>query len=75
MTETKPKRRWFRFSIRDLLLVTAIVALIIGWRLDHRELNAKLRNSHDFELGQQLKINDIQHDVDQLTAKITKQGH
>ena len=38
MTETKPKRRWFRFSIRDLLLVTAIVALSIGWWVDHRQL-------------------------------------
>ena len=35
MTETKPKRRWFRFSIRDVLLVTAIVALAVGWWLDH----------------------------------------
>jgi hypothetical protein len=38
MTETKPKRRWFRFSIRDLLLLTVIAALTIGWRLDHRKL-------------------------------------
>lgn len=36
MTESKPKRRWFRFSIRDLLLVTAIAALAVGWWLDHR---------------------------------------
>ena len=36
MTDAKPKRRWFRFSIRDLLLVTAIVALAVGWWLDHR---------------------------------------
>jgi hypothetical protein len=38
MTETKPKRRWFRFSIRDLLLSTVIAALTIGWWLDHRNL-------------------------------------
>jgi type II secretory pathway component GspD/PulD (secretin) len=28
----------FRFSIRDLLLITMIVALAIGWWLDHRKL-------------------------------------
>jgi hypothetical protein len=36
MPETKPKRRWFRFSIRDLLWLTALVALAVGWWLDHR---------------------------------------
>ena len=34
MTETKPKRRWFSFSIRELLLLTAIAALAIGWWLE-----------------------------------------
>jgi hypothetical protein len=38
MSETKPKRRWFRFSIRDLLLLTVIAALSVGWWLDHRKL-------------------------------------
>jgi len=38
MSETKPNRRWFRFSIRDLLLITLIAALAIGWWLDHRKL-------------------------------------
>jgi len=28
----------FRFSIRDLLLVTTIVALAAGWWFDHRRL-------------------------------------
>jgi hypothetical protein len=32
------KRRWFHFSIRDLLLVTVIVALAVGWWIDHRRL-------------------------------------
>ncbi len=31
MTETKPRRRWFRFSIRDLLWLTALVAVCVGW--------------------------------------------
>ena len=28
----------FRFSIRDLLLLTLVVALAVGWWLDHHEL-------------------------------------
>jgi hypothetical protein len=43
MTETKPKRRWFKFSIRDLLLMTAIVAVSVGWWLDHRALINRYR--------------------------------
>jgi hypothetical protein len=44
MTESKPKRRWFRFSIRDILLTTTIIALVAGWWLDHRRItrNANL---------------------------------
>jgi hypothetical protein len=26
----------FRFTIRELVLVTVIVAMALGWRLDHR---------------------------------------
>ena len=33
MTETKPKRRWFSFSIRDLLWLTLVVGILIDWRL------------------------------------------
>jgi hypothetical protein len=35
MTETKPNRRWFRFSIRDLLWLTALIAMGLGWAVDH----------------------------------------
>ena len=34
MTETKPKRRWFSFSIRDLLWLMAVVAMGVGWWID-----------------------------------------
>jgi hypothetical protein len=58
-----------QFTIRELLLATAIAGLSIGWWLDHRDLNAKLRHSQDFELGQQLKINDLRQDVAELRRK------
>ena len=35
MSET-PNRRWYHFSIRDLLLVTVIVALAVGWFVERR---------------------------------------
>ena len=31
VTETKPKRRWLSFSIRDLLWLTIVVALCVAW--------------------------------------------
>ena len=40
MNESKPERRWSRFSIRDLLLFTVIAALAAAWWLDHRRLMA-----------------------------------
>ena len=30
-----------KFTIRDLLLVTAIVALVLGWWVDHRRAAAR----------------------------------
>lgn len=32
-----------KFSIRDLLLVTAIVALVVGWWVDRRRLASEIR--------------------------------
>jgi hypothetical protein len=32
-----------RFTIRDVLLLTVIVALAVGWRLDHQRLAEQLR--------------------------------
>ena len=35
-----------RFSIRDMLLLTVIVALVLGWWLDHRRMVHELRMAH-----------------------------
>ena len=45
MTETKSKRCWFTFSIRDLLLMIMFAALAMGWWLDQcliSQLNRRL---------------------------------
>jgi hypothetical protein len=31
-----------KFSLRDLFLVTMIVAILVAWRLDHRRLDDKI---------------------------------
>jgi hypothetical protein len=31
MTDTKPKRRWFRFGLRTLFVLVTIVGLFAGW--------------------------------------------
>jgi hypothetical protein len=45
MTETKSKRRWFRFSLRTLFVVTTIIGVCAGWVL--YQLNW-IRQRHDF---------------------------
>ena len=32
MTETKPKRRWFRFSLRTLLVTVTLLCVWLGWQ-------------------------------------------
>ena len=40
-----------KFSIRDLLLATVIVALAFGWWVDHRQLADELRKTKLRQLG------------------------
>ena len=39
MNETKPKRRWFSFSIRDLLWLTVVAALAACLWFSHSAMN------------------------------------
>jgi len=55
MTETNPKRRWFRFTIRDLLWLIALVGMGLGWRLDHRQI-AKQRDKAVAEQASTLEV-------------------
>jgi len=32
MSESNPKQRWYRFSLKTLLLITTVVGLYLGWR-------------------------------------------
>ena len=73
MTETKPKRRWFSFSIRELLLLTALLGMGIAWWLDHQRLTtisdvpAKLV---DDALAKDTLIAQMRRAIDVLKAKV-----
>jgi hypothetical protein len=41
MDENKPRRRWLRFGIRDLLWAMALLAMALAWWVDRSELKAK----------------------------------
>jgi hypothetical protein len=38
MTDAKPKRRWFRFSLRTLFVLVAIAGITVGWLQLQRNL-------------------------------------
>ncbi len=40
--QEEPKRRHWQFSLRDVLLIMAIVALAVGWYVDHYRLADEL---------------------------------
>jgi hypothetical protein len=45
-----------KFSIRDLLLLTVIVALAVGWWVDHRRQAREIRKLKNPWPGYQLDI-------------------
>ena len=65
MTETKPKRRWFTFSIRDLLWLTLVVALAIGWWINFRDYRAAV----DREAGIHDELTALREHVGRLTME------
>ena len=55
MSDT-PKRRWFHFSIRDIILVTVIVAVCVAWWVDRQRL---LREIQQLTTNQFLLLTDF----------------
>jgi hypothetical protein len=63
-----------RFSIRDLLLVTAIVALAVGWSL--HAIRSSAISKENISLRSKLKtVLEIAHDTAQLDIEINNEGH
>jgi C4-dicarboxylate-specific signal transduction histidine kinase len=59
MNETKPKRRWFRFSIRDLLWLTALIAIALRWGVNEFHHQQLIRENASYK-----------QQVDQLTDRL-----
>ncbi|MDZ4818413.1 MAG: hypothetical protein SGJ20_05510 [Planctomycetota bacterium] len=50
-TSAKPRRRWLRYSLRSLLVLTAVVAVCIGWLFPWYEgarLQREIQANHDY---------------------------
>jgi len=58
----------FRFTIRELVLVTALVAVAAGWWLDHRRL-APAAESRDYFMRLSVKL------VEELEGYRNKAGN
>ena len=67
-----------KFTIRDLLLVTMIVALAVGWWLDHRSL-ARSKNKAEvregIERNNQKLIQHILVNAEGYTVTEDAEGH
>jgi hypothetical protein len=73
----------FRFTIRDVLWLTVVVALAVGWKTDHGRLLTSLKSAvlfrdqtiqalHDTEANLEWKIEmlvELGEELDQLKAK------
>jgi hypothetical protein len=61
----------FRFTIRDLLWLTVMVALGVGWWLDHRAWVQKYSaTAHDSEIWQ-ARTEQLQTRVDNLAERVS----
>ena len=71
-------KAWLKFSIRELLLITAVVALVIGWGLERYRVTAMRKEMEYLQwqphaLQQTLKNERYEFSEDEAGIKI--QGH
>jgi len=46
---TKKRTRWLRFTIRDLLWLALLAAVLVSWGLDHHRLSQRLAERNSLE--------------------------
>jgi hypothetical protein len=54
----------FRFTIRDLLWLTAVIGLSLGWWLDHSDLKWTMAKDRDFEAKCKAKAQEAERSRD-----------
>jgi hypothetical protein len=60
----------FRFSIRELMLVTLVVALGLSWFAEHRQLQGALKESQD-NLWRRERV---EGHIEQIEMQLKRQG-
>ena len=65
-----------KFSIRDLLLVTVIVALVLGWAIDHWRDNQRERQLQQERAELKWRVDALTQvlDVEKYRARFTDYG-
>jgi hypothetical protein len=58
-------RRTFRFTIRDLLWLTVVVALAVAWWIDHHRLTEAIHQDDDFTIS---GMREVQVPIIQFSA-------
>ena len=61
--------RLFRFSIRELMLVTLVVGLGVGWCIEHRQAASLRQEMIMYEYSSELVGTLLDEALDELTKK------
>ena len=63
-----------RFTIRDLFWLTAVVALSVGWWLDHTDLKWTTAKNRDFEAACKAKVQVAESLADGWKSTVSRQN-
>jgi hypothetical protein len=70
MTDAKPKRRWFSFSLRTLLLWVTMAAISLGFWLEHRRQDDTIRQQDSLIKSLNSKKVDMTHDKERMISEL-----
>jgi hypothetical protein len=68
------ERTMFRFTIRDLLWLTVVVSLAIGWGMQIGRLNADLTHSRNESQSRHSANERLRRDIDDIREQLERHG-